>query len=153
MKKVDPSHAEEPRIRGKKRARETLQSQSREMRKHTVDPMRKTNANLYPEEEMLHLSECVAIVPRLHQVATVIETHSSVKVLMNPSCGNVVTRDEPKCAKCSSMISTFVTQVSTMTIHVLHGEPQSALMLVQAAHEWRAWIVPKQIPAACIEPW
>ena len=63
----------------------------------------------------------------LANVVTVIETHSSVKVMMNPSCGNVVVRDEPKCAKCIGMISTFITQISTMAIHVLHGEPQPTL--------------------------
>ena len=35
--------------------------------------------------------------------------------------------DEPKSAKRSSMIGAFVTQVSTMTIHVLHGKSQSVL--------------------------
>ena len=47
--------------------------------------------------------------------------------MTSPSCGNVVVRDEPKCAKCSGMVSAFVTQIPTMTVHVLHGEPQSAL--------------------------
>ena len=55
------------------------------------------------------------------------ETHRSVKIMMKPACGNVVIRDESKCAKCSDMISTFVTQICTMTIHVLHGDPQPML--------------------------
>ena len=63
----------------------------------------------------------------LTDVVTAIKTHRSVKVMMNPACGNVVVRSESKCAKCSGMISTFVTQISTMTIHVLHGEPQPPL--------------------------
>ena len=47
--------------------------------------------------------------------------------MMNPACGDVVAKDEPKSAKCSGMVSAFVTQIPTMTIHVLHGEPQSSL--------------------------
>ena len=49
--------------------------------------------------------------------------HKSDKVMMNPACGNVMTRGESECAFCSGMVSTFVTQISTVTIHVLHGEP------------------------------
>ena len=37
-----------------------------------------------------------------------IETSRSVKVMTSPACGNVVVRDEPKCAKCSGMVSAFV---------------------------------------------
>ena len=36
-------------------------------------------------------------------------------------------RDEPKSAKGSSMIGAFVTQIATMTVHVLHGKTQSVL--------------------------
>ena len=32
-----------------------------------------------------------------------------------------------ECAKCSGMVSTFITQISTVTIHLLHGEPKFAL--------------------------
>ena len=60
-------------------------------------------------------------------ILTAIKTYRSVKVMMNPEGGNVVVRDESECAKCSGMISTFVTQISTMTINVLHGEPQPTL--------------------------
>ena len=63
----------------------------------------------------------------LADIVTVIKTHRSVNVMMNPACGNVVVRDESKCAKCSGMISTFVTQISTKTTHLLHGEPQPTL--------------------------
>ena len=45
-----------------------------------------------------------------------------IKVMTSPACGIVVVRDESKCAKCSGMVSAFVTQISTVTIYVLHGE-------------------------------
>ena len=51
-----------------------------------------------------------------------IETFGSVKVVSSPTRGDIVARDEPKSAKGSSMISAFVTQIPTMTIHVLHGQ-------------------------------
>ena len=86
--------------------------------------MRKTNANPYLEEVMLRLFDCAAIVPNLADVVTAIKTHRSVKVMMDPARGNVVARSDSECAKCSGMISTFVTQISTMTIDVLHGEQQ-----------------------------
>ena len=46
---------------------------------------------------------------------------------MNPTRGDIVAGDEPKSAKGSSMIGAFVTQISTMTVHVLHGKSQSVL--------------------------
>ena len=42
--------------------------------------------------------------------------------MTNPAGGDVLARDEPKCAKGSKMVCAFVTQIPTVTIHVLHGE-------------------------------
>ena len=56
-------------------------------------------------------------------VVTAIKTYRGVKVVTSPTCGNVMARDEPKSAKGSSMIGAFVSQISTVTKHMLHGEP------------------------------
>ena len=88
--------------------------------------MRNTNANPCPGETSLHLFEWFQ---DLADVVAAIKTYRSVKVLTSPACGNVVVTDEPKCAKCSGMVSAFVTQIPTMTVRVLHGEPQSTLGL------------------------
>ena len=42
--------------------------------------------------------------------------------MTNPARGDIMARDESKCAKGSSMVSAFITQIPTVTIHVLHGE-------------------------------
>ena len=58
----------------------------------------------------------------LTDAVALIEAFGGVKVVSNPTRGNIVARDEPKSAKGSNMISAFVTQIPTMTIHVLHGK-------------------------------
>ena len=63
----------------------------------------------------------------LADVVTAIKTHGSVKAVMNPACGNTVTRGESECAKCSGMGSLFDAQIPTVTILVLHGEPWPVL--------------------------
>ena len=60
-----------------------------------------------------------------------IKTFRSVKVVSNPTRGDIVARDEPKSAKGSSMIGAFIAQISTMTVHVLHGEPKPTLCMDQ----------------------
>ena len=55
------------------------------------------------------------------------KTYRGVRVTTNPARGDVMARDEPKCAKGSSMVSAFVTQIPAVTMHVLHGEPQPVL--------------------------
>ena len=47
--------------------------------------------------------------------------------MTNPARSHVVARDESKCAKGSSMVSAFVTQIPSVTLHVLHGEPWPVL--------------------------
>ena len=47
--------------------------------------------------------------------------------MTNPACGDVMARDEPKCAKCSGTVSTFITQISTVTVDVLHDETKPVL--------------------------
>ena len=47
--------------------------------------------------------------------------------MMNPAGGNVVVRGNAEGPKCSGMVSTFITQITTVTVHVLHGEPKFAL--------------------------
>ena len=56
-----------------------------------------------------------------------VETSISVNVVPNPTRSDIVARDKPVSAKGSSMIGPFVTQISTMTVHVLHGKTQSVL--------------------------
>ena len=36
-------------------------------------------------------------------------------------------RGKSECPRCSGMVSTFTTQISTVTVHVLHGEPKPVL--------------------------
>ena len=43
--------------------------------------------------------------------------------MTNPTRGDIMAGDEPKSAKGSSMIGAFVTQIPTVTKHMLHGEP------------------------------
>ena len=42
---------------------------------------------------------------------------------MNPAGDSIVTRCKSEGPKCSGMVSTFITQISTVTEYVLHGEP------------------------------
>ena len=56
--------------------------------------------------------------------------HSGVKVMTNPARGDVMARDEPKCANGSNMVSEFVTQIPIVIIYVLHGEPWPVLRTV-----------------------
>ena len=64
----------------------------------------------------------------LADVVTAIKTHRSVKVMMNPACVATLWLEmSPNVPSPAAMISTFVTKISTMTIHVLHGEPQPSL--------------------------
>ena len=60
-------------------------------------------------------------------VVAAIKTHGSVKVMMNPAGCNIVARSESECPKCSGMVSTFITQISTVTVHVLHAEQKLVL--------------------------
>ena len=67
-------------------------------------------------------------------------------------------RNEPNSAKGSSMIGAFVAQISTVTVHVLHGKSQSVLnanhrLLTSKSqlHMYAGLIVPRQISAACME--
>ena len=63
----------------------------------------------------------------LSDVVTAIKTRGCIKVLVNPAGGNVMVRGKAEGPKCSGMVSTFITQISTVTVHVLHGEPKFAL--------------------------
>ena len=89
-------------------------------------------------------------------VVTAIKTHGRVKVMMNSAGGNIVPSGMSKGPKSGGMASTFITHISTVTIHVLHGEPKFVLsayhgpLTASASCTCvRAWIVPKQTPAAC----
>ena len=64
----------------------------------------------------------------LSDVVTAIKTRSKcIKIMMNPAGGNIVARGKSEGPKCSGMVSTFITQISTVTVHVLYGEPKFAL--------------------------
>ena len=56
-----------------------------------------------------------------------LKTHGSVKVMTNPAGGNVVAGGKSECPKCNGMVSTFITQISTETVHVLHDETKPVL--------------------------
>ena len=58
---------------------------------------------------------------------TTITTGRCVKVMTNPASGNIVVRGKAEGPKCSGMVSTFIAQISTVTVHVLHGESKFAL--------------------------
>ena len=49
--------------------------------------------------------------------------HRNVKVKLNLKCGIIVTGDESERANGNGKISTFVTQIATVTKNLLHGEP------------------------------
>ena len=87
-----------------------------------------------------------------------IETTIRVEGVSNSTRDDFVARDKPISAKGNSVIGTFVTQFSTMTENVLHGETQfvvntnhrlltSKCQLHVGAGLDRA----RQIPAACME--
>ena len=63
----------------------------------------------------------------LADTVTTIETYGSVKVIMNPADGNIVARGKSECPKRGGMVSTFIAKISTVTVHVFHGEPKSVL--------------------------
>ena len=79
---------------------------------------------------------------------------------MNPAGGNIVARCKSECPKCSGMVSTFITQVSTVTKNVLHGE-----VVVCVGHGWHRLLTCERhlhmcagldraldkSPAACLE--
>ena len=46
---------------------------------------------------------------------------------MNPTGGNIRVRGKARGPQCSGMVSTPITQISTGTVHVLHGESKFAL--------------------------
>ena len=56
-------------------------------------------------------------------VGAAFRTHGSVKVIINPAGGNIVARGKSEGPKCGGMVSTFITQIPSVTVHVLHGEP------------------------------
>ena len=60
--------------------------------------------------------------------------------MMNPAGGNVVARSKAEGPKCSGMVNTFITQISTGTVHVLQGDPKCV--------ERISWTVDMQVPAA-----
>ena len=47
--------------------------------------------------------------------------------MMNPAGGNTVARGKSEGPKCGGKVSTFITQISSVTVHVLHGEPKFVL--------------------------
>ena len=63
----------------------------------------------------------------LADVVTAIQTYRCVKVITNPAGGNVVARDKAECPRCGGIVSTFITQIPSVTAHVLHGEPYPVL--------------------------
>ena len=54
-------------------------------------------------------------------VVTDIDVSSTV--IMNTAGGNIVARCKSEGPKCSGIVSSFITQISTVTKYVLHGEP------------------------------
>ena len=65
------------------------------------------------------------------------KTYGSVKVIMNPADGNTVARGKSECPKCSGMVSTFITQISTVTV-------RRAVACVGR----KSWFVDMRAPAA-----
>ena len=88
-----------------------------------MNPIVKTTLTPILEKRRCICSNVLQSFQDLADVVTSIKTHGSVKVIMNLAGGNIVARGESECAKCSGMVSTFVTMISNVTIHVLHGEP------------------------------
>ena len=94
---------------------------------NTMDPMVNTTLTLILGKRRSIWSNALQLFQDFGDIVTAITAHGCVKVLMNPAGGNVVVRGKAERPKCSGMVSTFRTQISTMTVHVLHGEPRFAL--------------------------
>ena len=95
----------------------------------------------------------------LSDVVTAIRTHGTVKVKKKkkkPAGGNIVARGKSECPKCSGMVSTFITQISTVTVHVLHGEllpvlsADHRLLTCERQLHTCAGLDRAQTPAACL---
>ena len=101
-----------------------MKQTTREMHKKHNEPDGEHNANSYTLGKRRCISStALQSFQDLGDVVTAIKSRRSIKVIMNPAGGNIVARGKSECHKCSGMVSTFITQISTGTTHVLHGEP------------------------------
>ena len=79
--------------------------------------MRNANAKPCPGVISQCLFECAGVVQEFHGYCGALRNiRKRPKLCRVQREADVVARDEPKKAKCSSMISAFVTQISTMTV-------------------------------------
>ena len=98
-----------------------------EMHKKHNEPDGEHNANTHSVKRHCICSNVLQSFQDLGDVVTSIKTHGSVKMIVNPAGGNIVARGKSECPKRSGMVSTFISQISTVTVHVLHGEPKPVL--------------------------
>ena len=110
MKKVEPSLIGKAMNQRKQKTRRLRASETHDKRtrkKRTENSVLRKGSNVCPHA--LKSIKCFTDTVR------------------NPTRGDIVARDKPVSAKGNSMIGAFVTQNSTMTVHVLHGKTQSVL--------------------------
>ena len=93
----------------------------------TMNTMVNTTLTPILGEATLHQFESAAKFQNLADIVTTIKKRKCIKIMMSPTSGNVVARGKSECPKSSSMVSTFITQIPTVTVHVLHGEPNPVL--------------------------
>ena len=83
---------------------------------NTKNTLKIADAELCFDAKYQCLSDCAEVVLK----CTSIRVEGGPK----PTRGDISSRDKPISANGSSVIGTFVTQISTMTIHMLHGKAQ-----------------------------
>ena len=60
--------------------------------------------------------------PNITKVVAGSKAVSGIKGVMRPACGEVMARHKAESAKRNSMISTFISQIPCVTVHMLHGK-------------------------------
>ena len=129
---------------GKRRLRAGTQIPPKKVRVrctiNTMSPMVNTTLTLILGKRRSIWSNALQSFQDLGDIVTAIKAHGCVIVLTG---GNVVVRGKAEGPKCSGMVSTFITQISTHSMDRWHANASCTCV--------RAWIVPKQTPTACSE--
>ena len=96
---------------------------AREMHNKHNEPDGEHNGNFHLGKRRCIRSNVLQSFQDFVNVVAAIKTHGSFKVITNPAGGNTVPGRRSECPKCSGVVRTFITQISTVTVHVLQGEP------------------------------
>ena len=109
--------------------------------RNRMDPMANTTLTRILGKRRCIIPHVLQSFQDFADVVAAFKTHGSIKVIMNPAGGNIVARGKSECPKCSGMVRTFITQISTGIVHVLHGEPKR--VLGASGHEVRGKTMPQ----------